>query len=103
MLNSKERAFLRGLASKLDTTIYVGKNGISDTLCTQIEEEFAVRELIKGKVLENAMLTPREVCDDLAARMKADPVQVIGSKFVLYRPNSKLDKEKRIALPKGKK
>ena len=100
MLTSKQRAQLRGLASKLDTTLHVGKSGITETVIKQLEESLVVHELVKGKVLENAPVTPREACDALAKACKADSVQVIGSKFVLYRPNPKLDKDKRIKLVK---
>ena len=100
MLTSKQRAQLRGLASKRDTTLHVGKSGITETVTRQLHEALVVHELVKGKVLENAPLTPREACDALAAACKADAVQVIGSKFVIYRPNPELDKDKRIRLVK---
>lgn len=99
-ITSKQRAQLRGIGSTIDTTIYVGKGGVAEGVVAQLNEELEQREIVKGKVLENAMLTPREVCDALAQMTKAQPVQVIGSKFVLYRHNPKLDKEKRIKLVK---
>ena len=99
-ITSKQRAQLRGLANTIDTTIYVGKGGIAEGVITQLNEELTQKEIVKGKVLENAMLTPREACDALAAETKSEAVQVIGSKFVLYRHNPKLDKEKRIRLVK---
>ena len=100
MLTSKQRAQLRGMASKLDTTLHVGKSGITETVIAQLHESLVVHELVKGKVLENAPVTPREACDALAAACKAHSVQVIGSKFVIYRPNPELDKDKRIRLVK---
>ena len=100
MLTSKQRAQLRGIASKLDTTLHVGKSGITETVVGQLDESLVVHELVKGKVLENAPVTPREACDALAAACQADAVQVIGSKFVIYRPNPALDKDKRIRLVK---
>lgn len=100
MLTSKQRAQLRGIASKLDTTLHIGKSGVTETVVGQLEESLVVHELVKGKVLENAPVTPREACDALAMACKADSVQVIGSKFVVYRPNPKLDKDKRIRLVK---
>ena len=103
MLTSKERAFLRGLAGKLEPLIHVGKNGITDTLIQQVEETFTSRELIKGKVLENAPVTAREACDALAKGVRGEPVQVIGSKFVLYRENRDMPPDQRIRLPKAKK
>ena len=99
MLTSKQRAQLRGMAMTLDTTLHVGKNGITDTVVQQANEELLAHELIKGKVLENALLTAREVCDELAERCGADGVQAIGNKFVLYKANPK---EPKIVLVKGK-
>ena len=100
MLTSKQRAQLRGIASRLDTTLHVGKSGVTETVIGQLNESLVAHELVKGKVLENAPMTPREACDALSAACQADPVQVIGSKFVIYRPNPKLDKDKRIKLVK---
>lgn len=99
MLTSKQRAQLRGMAMTLDTTLHIGKNGITDTVVQQANEELLAHELIKGKVLENALLTAREVCNELAERCGADGVQAIGNKFVLYKANPK---EPKIVLVKGK-
>ena len=59
-LTSKQRAQLRGLANGLDTILQIGKEGIGDNLVQQANEALEARELIKGRVLESAMLTPRE-------------------------------------------
>ena len=99
MLTSKQRAQLRGMAMNLDTTLHIGKNGITDTFVQQANEELLARELIKGRVLENSLLTAREACNELAERCGADGVQSIGSKFVLYKANPK---EPKIVLVKGK-
>ncbi len=84
-LTSKQRAQLRGLANSLDTILHVGKDGISDNLVKQANDALEARELIKGRVLENSMLTAREACEHLAKLTRSESVQVIGSKFVLYR------------------
>ena len=84
-LTSKQRAQLRGLANSLDTILHVGKDGISDNLAKQANDALEARELIKGRVLENSMLTAREACEQLAKLTRSESVQVIGSKFVLYR------------------
>ncbi len=87
MINSKQRALLRSMAATEDTIIHIGKGGVTDSVVRQTEEALAARELIKGRVLENSLLTAREACDELAERCKAEAVQVIGSKFVLYKRN----------------
>ena len=100
MLTSKQRAQLRGVANSIDTTLHIGKGGVTETVVGQLEESLLAREIVKGKVLENAPLSPREVCDALVSATGAMPVQVIGSKFVIYRPNPELAPDKRIKLVK---
>ena len=89
MLTSKQRAQLRALANPIDTVLMVGKGGFSDQLYKTADEAITARELIKGKVLENCEYSAREAADTIAAELRADVVQVIGSKFVLYRRNKK--------------
>ncbi len=100
MLTSKQRSQLKGLAATADTIIQVGKGGINDNLIIQVRDALKARELVKGKVLENSMLTAREACDTLAQACKAEQVQVIGSKFVLYKRN---ETDPKIELVKSKK
>ena len=102
-LTSKQRAQLRGLANSIDTILHVGKDGIGDNLVKQADDALEARELIKGKVLENCMLTSREAAEELAAATRSDVVQVIGTKFVLYRPTHKKDKKDKIILVSDKK
>ena len=92
MMTSKERAELRAQANPLDVTLIVGKGGISDTLLDEAVVLLDSHELVKGRVLENSLLTAREACDQLAEVCRAEPVQVIGSKFVLYKRNEQKPK-----------
>jgi len=100
MLTSKQRAQLKSMASVGDTIIMIGKGGITENVVSQTDDALEARELIKGKVLENSLLTAREACAYLAEKCSAEPVQAIGSKFVLYRESGSIDKEKRIKLVK---
>lgn len=100
MLTSKQRAYLRGLANRLDTILIVGKGEITDNIINQADTALTAREIIKGKVLDNSAYSSREAAEILADKCSADVVQVIGSKFVLYRPNPD---EPVIVLPKAKK
>ena len=102
-LTSKQRAQLRGLANGIDTILHVGKDGIGDNLAKQADDALEARELIKGRVLENALLSAREAAQALAPLTRSEVVQVIGTKFVLYRPSHKKDKKDRIVLVPGKK
>lgn len=100
MLTSKQRAQLRSIASTEDTIIIIGKGGITDNVTAQVRDALRARELIKGKVLETSLLTAKEACAQLAEICQAEPVQFIGSKFVLYKENKEIDKDKRIKLVK---
>lgn len=94
MLTSKERAELRSQANSLETTLMVGKDGVTDAVIAEADNQLTARELVKGKVLENAMLSPREVSDAICEATGADGVSVIGTKFVIYRFSEKLQAEK---------
>ena len=100
MLTSKQRAFLRSLAVNEETILSVGKGGISDELVAQADGALNTRELIKGKALETAPGAARDFANKIAEETRAEVVQVIGSKFVLYRRN---EKKPVIELPKAKK
>ena len=89
MLTSKQRAQLRSMAADLDTIVQIGKSGITENVITQTSDALRARELVKGRVLETSMFTAREACDALAEACRAEGVQVIGSKFVLYKRNEK--------------
>ncbi len=87
MLTSKQRAQLRALANGEDTIVYIGKGGITENVVKQAADALKAREIIKCKVQENCMLTAREACDELAEQTGAEGVQVIGSRFVIYKAN----------------
>ena len=100
MLTSKQRAYLRGIAAKEDTILQVGKGGIGENLITQVNDALKAREIVKLKVLETAMLSPREAAAQLAEATKSDVVQTIGNKLVLFKRNPR---EPKIELPKADK
>ena len=85
MLNSRQRAQLRGMANDYETILQVGKLGLSDNTVKQVDDALEKRELIKLRVLETCPLTSREAADKLADATKSDVVQVIGSRFILYK------------------
>ena len=99
-LTSKQRSQLRSLANGIDTIIHIGKDGIGPNLVKQADDALEARELIKGKVLENSMLSAREGAEELARATRSQVVQVIGTKFVLYRETHSKEKDKRIKLVK---
>ena len=99
-LTGKQRAQLRAMANELEPIVHIGKDGIGENLVKQANDALEARELIKCRVLDNSMLTAREACDALAQACRAEQVQVIGTKFVLYKRN---EKEPKIVLVKDRK
>ncbi len=85
MLTSKQRAQLRGIANSYETIVQIGKGGINDQIIKQIDDALTARELIKLRVLETAPVSAREAADETAEKVGADVVQVIGTRFILYR------------------
>jgi RNA-binding protein len=109
MLTSKQRAELRAQANSIDTTLMVGKSGVTDAVIAEAENLLTARELVKGKVLEGAFMSPREVCDAICEATGAEGIAVIGTKFVIYRFSEKCQEErnqtgraKRKPTPAGK-
>ncbi|MDE6789425.1 MAG: YhbY family RNA-binding protein [Ruminococcus sp.] len=89
MLTSKQRAYLRSIAAEYETIFQIGKGGVTELMCREIGEALRKRELIKLRVLDNSGWTAREAADAIAQQTGADVVQVIGSKFVLFKRNPK--------------
>ena len=102
-LTSKQRAQLRGLANGIDTIVHIGKDGIGENLTRQANDALEARELIKCRVLENSMLTSREAAEELARATRSEVVQVIGTKFVLYRPSHNKERKDKIVLVSDRK
>ena len=85
MLNSRQRAQLRGLANSLDTIFQIGTGGVTENTVKQVDDALEARELIKLRVLETSPVSSREAADEIAEKTHSDVVQVIGTRFVLYR------------------
>ena len=101
-LTSKQRAQLRGLANGIDTILQVGKEGIGKNLIRQADDALAARELIKGRGLDNNLeYDARTAAAELAKATRSEVVQVIGTRFVLYRESHSVPKDKRIQLVRG--
>jgi RNA-binding protein len=96
MLTSKQRSYLRSLANPIDPIFQVGKGGIGDNLIKQFNDALEARELVKATVLRNADAGVREIAEEIAEAAGAEVVQVIGSRFVLYKES---EKHKEIILP----
>lgn len=93
MLTSKQRAELRAQANDLETTLMVGKGGVTENVLLEAKNQLEARELVKGRVLETAFMTAREVCDAICEEIGADGVQCVGSKFVIYKKSEKKAQE----------
>ena len=109
MLTSKERAELRAQSNPIETTLMVGKSGVTEAVIAEAENLLTARELVKGKVLEGALMSPREVSDAICEATGAEGIACVGSKFVIYRFSEKCQQErnqtgraKRKAVPVSK-
>ncbi len=109
MLTSKERAEFRAQANTLETTLMVGKDGVTEAVIAEADKLLTARELVKGKVLESALMSAREVSDAICEATGADGISCVGSKFVIWRYSEKCQEErnatgraKRKATPKSK-
>ena len=109
MLTSKQRAELRAHANGLETTLMVGKDGVTEAVAAEADRLLTARELVKGRVLESALMSAREVSDAICEATGAEGIACVGSKFVIWRFSEKCQAErnqtgraKRKELPKGK-
>ena len=96
MLTGKQRSHLKSLANGIDSIMQIGKGGVTENVIKQIDDALEARELIKISILNNSKLEAKDVANEIAEAVKAEYVQSIGNKFVLYRES----KEKQINLPK---
>ena len=94
MLTSKERAELRAQANAIETTLMVGKDGVTENVVAEADRLLTARELVKGKVLETALMSAREVSDEICEATGADGISCVGSKFVIYRFSEKCQEER---------
>ncbi len=107
MLTSKQRSEFRAQANGLETTLMVGKGGVSEQVIAEAEKLLDGKELVKGRVLETALMTAREASDAICEATGADGVSTVGATFVIYRKSAKLEaakkaKEKAAATVKKK-
>ena len=104
MLTSKQRAGLRSMANTMETILYIGKDGITDNTVKEAYDALEARELIKGRVLDNNLeYDARLAAEELAKATRSEVVQVIGTKFVLYRQSHDKNKKDKIVLVSDKK
>jgi RNA-binding protein len=96
MLTGKQRSYLKALANGIDPIMQIGKSGITETVLKQIDDALEARELIKINVLNNSLLEAKDTATEIAKAVRAEYVQSIGNKFVIYRES----KEKLINIPR---
>lgn len=86
-MTGKQRAKLRAMANTIDTILYIGKDGITDHTVKECYDALEARELIKGCVQQGAPIGAREALTELCEKTRAEPIQQIGRRFVMYRPS----------------
>ena len=89
MLNSKQRAKLRSIASKLETMVIIGKDGLTDNVLDLIDKQLYAHEMVKVSVLEGAEESAKDYLHQTAEKLKAEEVCSIGRKFVVYKMSNK--------------
>lgn len=89
MLTGKQRSYLKGLANTLEPIFQVGKEGVTENVIKQFDEALEAREIVKASVLRSSLDSARDLAEEIAHETSAEIVQVIGSKFVLYRASRK--------------
>lgn len=94
MLNSKQRATLRSMASQMDSIMQIGKGGLTQELVESVDHALEARELIKMTTLETAPLDARAAAEQLAEAVSAEVVATVGRKLILYRPTKNKKKQK---------
>lgn len=94
MLTSKQRAEFRAQANTLETTLMVGKDGVTENVVAEADKLLTTRELVKGKVLESALMSAREVSDALCEATGAEGIACVGNKFVIWRFSEKCQEER---------
>ena len=99
-LTSKQRAYLKSLSGKIEPIFQIGKSSLTPSITDAINDALEKRELVKIPVLKNCFDDPKELADIVAERTHSNVVQVIGKKFILYRPSKKAPK---IELPAAKR
>ena len=89
-MTTKQRAHLRSLANNMEPILHIGKDGINDNLIKQAWDALEARELVKATLLRAAPYdSARDACGALCEAVHAEPVQIIGNKFVMYRKSRK--------------
>ncbi len=96
-MTSKQRSYLKGLAMNLEPVFQIGKSSVTPENVEAIAEVFNTRELVKISILKNCLDDPKEIANTVAERTRSQVVQVIGKKFVLYKP---FKDNPKIILPK---
>lgn len=84
-MTGKQRASLRKIAATLQPIFQIGKQGVTENLMKQLDDALEAREIIKITILETAGENTKELCNEIARELGADPVQAIGNKFTIYR------------------
>ena len=99
MLTGKQRSYLKSLATAIDPVVYIGKNGLTESCLKEMDDYLKVHELVKVKIQDNIELDPKAAANEAAEKLKAEYVQAIGRRFVLYRRARDPEKRK-IELPR---
>ena len=89
MITTKQRAYLIGLGNALDPVMQIGKDGITENVLNGVYLLLEARELVKIKMLKNCDYETKSLANEIAQKLDAEVVQVIGNIFILYKKSTK--------------
>ena len=100
LLSNAQKKFLRKLGHGLNPVVYIGKEGLTETVVSAIDEALDIHELIKIKIVNTDKISKHEAADQVPDLSRSHLVQLIGKTLLVYRPNNKKKKDEQIRLPK---
>lgn len=100
-LSNAQKKFLRKLGHSISPVVYIGKEGLSDTVIAAIDDALDSRELIKIKIVNTDQLSKHEAADRVPGLTRSQLVQLIGKTLLVYRPNKNKKRDEQIRLPKN--
>ena len=100
-LSNAQKKFLRKLGHSLSPVVYIGKEGLSETVVAAIDEALDFHELLKIKIVNTDKISKHEAADQVPEVTRSQLVQLIGKTLLIYRRNNKKKKDEQIRLPKS--
>lgn len=89
MITSKERSILKSMCNTLKPSVNIGKGGITENLCAEIETVLFHNEIAKINVLKSCESGAKDLMASVCENIGSEPISQIGNKFVVYKRSDK--------------